>query len=111
MYLHDIDPIHRPALWQIQSTIIYCTIHFQRGITRAAGQSRFPDSIHSRMESLLTAKSKDDYMAIATMIEGIVNAFPMHCKSITNITQSLRCRPPLFKTGLDIKKSQVLHVD
>ena len=31
-YLQELDPEHRSWQWQIQHTVIYCTVHFKRGI-------------------------------------------------------------------------------
>jgi hypothetical protein len=64
-YLTSVDPSHRPWLWQVQHTIIYCQIHFQRSIDRAAGtQGRSNTSIHARMGELTRCQSEADYYSL-----------------------------------------------
>jgi hypothetical protein len=36
-FLQEIDPLHRPILWQLKGIIIFCRVHFFRTITEAVG--------------------------------------------------------------------------
>ncbi|KAF1811308.1 hypothetical protein P152DRAFT_68557 [Eremomyces bilateralis CBS 781.70] len=61
-YLATLDSESRSWEWQVQNTVIFCQIHFQRSIDRAAGTSnRSTTSIHSRMGELARCRSEEDY--------------------------------------------------
>lgn len=44
-YLHSIDPLQRPWQWHIERSIIYCSVHFKRGID----SSDFKDTSYAEM--------------------------------------------------------------
>lgn len=71
-YLATIDPMHNTWQWQIQRILVYCTVHFKRGIDRAIGQgdSRANDSMYGRMHELLNCKTKQDYMDLCDFLIG-----------------------------------------
>jgi hypothetical protein len=71
-YLTSIDPERRSWQWHLKNTIVLCTIHFARGISKAAGTERYPYSPHERMEALRTAPSKEKYMELCRLLIGMV---------------------------------------
>lgn len=50
--------------WQyhVKHLFIYCMVHINRGIEKAAGQRR--TAFHKIMESLLLVKSKKEYLEV-----------------------------------------------
>ena len=57
-YLTSIDPERRSWQWHLKNTIVLCTIHFSRGILKAAGTERYLYSPYEYIEALYTALSK-----------------------------------------------------
>jgi hypothetical protein len=70
LFLSSLDPEARPWFWYTHRTIIYCSIHFQRGIRQSAGTDIYPGSIHERMIALLDC-TKEDYYVICQLLIGI----------------------------------------
>jgi hypothetical protein len=68
LYLHGLDPCHRPWEWQVESTVIFCTVHFDRGIDQAAGTERYEGSVHWRMRDLLNVQSVEDYNQLCDLL-------------------------------------------
>lgn len=67
-YLSELDHRHRPWQWHVQSAIIYCTIHFKRGIIRATGTSLEALELQRRMEQLLYVQSSDEYFQLCDLL-------------------------------------------
>ncbi|KFY79201.1 hypothetical protein V498_08982 [Pseudogymnoascus sp. VKM F-4517 (FW-2822)] len=67
-YLSELDHRHRPWQWHVQSAIIYCTIHFKRGIIRATGTSIAALELQRRMEQLLHVQSSDEYFQLCDLL-------------------------------------------
>jgi hypothetical protein len=85
LYLRSLDSQMRSWEWQVQNVIIFCQIHLQRSIDRAAGsQGRSTVSIHTRMFELVKCQTREDYDLLCDEIIGI-NGFRIHSKYITNI--------------------------
>lgn len=66
LYLQELDSQSRCWQWQIQHTVIYCTIHFKRGIERAVKSSygtvdKSTYSPYSQLLQLLFCRTTDDY--------------------------------------------------
>jgi hypothetical protein len=71
LYLKGLDASSRPWDWQLQNCIRFCVVHFKRSITQATpGLEHHQDSVHSRMEALLTCQSMDDYHALGNLLRG-----------------------------------------
>jgi hypothetical protein len=66
-YLSGIDPQHRSWRWHCLSTVYLCRIHFFRSVDRVCS-TNIEDQ--SRLKSLLTAQSKEDYEDICGAIIG-----------------------------------------
>lgn len=71
-YLSELDPQHRPWQWHIKRTVVYCTIHFERGIVRAAGTEGGADTPRTRMKQLPFCQSKDDYYSLTTLLKSTI---------------------------------------
>jgi hypothetical protein len=70
-YLQDIDPERRPVQWQVERSVIYCLIHYQRGIERAVGRgSRHPDSPYGHCMALLNAETRGEYDRLCDELQG-----------------------------------------
>lgn len=69
-YLQEIDPLHRPILWQLQGIIIFCRVHFFRTITEAVGSTNKSSGVWSRMAGLIDCKSEDDYDHLCNLLIG-----------------------------------------
>jgi hypothetical protein len=69
-YLKSIDPQQRDWLWQIEHCIVYCTVHFNRGIDLAAGASGNMDSLRGQMLQLLDCQSRADYLQLVHLLIG-----------------------------------------
>ncbi|PYH99822.1 hypothetical protein BO71DRAFT_415300 [Aspergillus ellipticus CBS 707.79] len=73
-YLHEIDPLHRPVLWQLQGIIIFYRVYFFRIITEA-----------SQIAGLINYKSEDDYNQLCDLLieheNKKVQAWTTHKKS------------------------------
>ncbi|EAW25652.1 uncharacterized protein NFIA_044710 [Aspergillus fischeri NRRL 181] len=92
-YLQEIDPLHRPILWQLQGIIIFCRVHFFRTITEAVGSANKSSGVWSRMAGLIDCKSEDDYDQLCNLLiepeNEKVQAWAAHKKS------------PVIKAGLN----------
>ncbi|EYE90406.1 uncharacterized protein EURHEDRAFT_417473 [Aspergillus ruber CBS 135680] len=92
-YLQEIDPLHRPILWQLQGIIIFCRVHFFRTITEAVGSTNKSSGVWSRMAGLIDCKSEDDYDHLCNLLieheNEKVQAWAAHKKS------------PVIKAGLN----------
>ncbi|KAG4026597.1 hypothetical protein MFRU_038g00010 [Monilinia fructicola] len=60
-FLSDIDPQHRPWQFHIQSTMIYCLVHYQRGIDNSIIAN---DGYAGLLKDISIAKSKNDCYAL-----------------------------------------------
>lgn len=79
-YLSDIDDHHRPNEWHIQHVIIYCTIHFKRGILRAVGTASSSGFFWEQMEQLLYVPTQAEYIELCNLIIGkYMNTFVIYC--------------------------------
>ena len=71
LYLKGLDASGRPWGWQLQNSIRFCIVHFKRSIIQATpGLDYHQDSVHSRMEALLTCHSKEDYHILGNLLRG-----------------------------------------
>ncbi|KFX86620.1 hypothetical protein V490_09003 [Pseudogymnoascus sp. VKM F-3557] len=67
-YLSSIDPENRPWQWHIRRTVIFCTIHFKRGITKVLGSNGNMPWFQRTMGELLETKSSEDYVQLLKSI-------------------------------------------
>ncbi|OBT75678.1 hypothetical protein VF21_05187 [Pseudogymnoascus sp. 05NY08] len=67
-YLSDIDDHHRPWQWHVQHVIIYCTIHFKRGILKAVGTALSRSFLREQMEQLLYVSTQEEYFELCNLI-------------------------------------------
>ncbi|OAF57839.1 hypothetical protein VC83_05497 [Pseudogymnoascus destructans] len=67
-YLSDIDDHHRPWQWHVQHVIIYCTIHFKRGILKAVGTAFSGNFLRQQMEQLLYVSTREEYFELCNLI-------------------------------------------
>ncbi|CAG8980989.1 hypothetical protein HYALB_00013550 [Hymenoscyphus albidus] len=67
-YLAEVDVLNRSWQWHVKQAIIYCTIHFKRGILRAAGTGTSSTELHKRMEQLLYTKSREEYFELCDLL-------------------------------------------
>lgn len=67
-YLKEIDPYHRSLLWQLQSIIIFCRVHFFRTITEIVSNDNKGTGVWSRMASLVDCKSEEDYDQLCDLL-------------------------------------------
>jgi len=75
LYLSSIDPERRSWEWQVQNTVILCSIHFKRSIDRAAGTAgHTTTSIHARMGELARCQSREDYFKLC---DELIGTFPI----------------------------------
>nr|XP_036574499.1 uncharacterized protein CTRU02_15524 [Colletotrichum truncatum]XP_036577385.1 uncharacterized protein CTRU02_12618 [Colletotrichum truncatum]XP_036580232.1 uncharacterized protein CTRU02_09877 [Colletotrichum truncatum]XP_036586904.1 uncharacterized protein CTRU02_03492 [Colletotrichum truncatum]KAF6780942.1 hypothetical protein CTRU02_15524 [Colletotrichum truncatum]KAF6784356.1 hypothetical protein CTRU02_12618 [Colletotrichum truncatum]KAF6788064.1 hypothetical protein CTRU02_09877 [Col len=65
----ECDPEHRPWAWQVERSVRFCLIHFQRGIEAYCTEDRSPDSLWNQMRSLLFCRSSEDYFALCQAFE------------------------------------------
>jgi hypothetical protein len=71
LYLKGLDASGRPWDWQLQNCIRFCIVHFKRSIIQATpGLDYHQDSVHNRMEALLTCQSKEDYHMLGNLLRG-----------------------------------------
>lgn len=61
-YLHEADPEKRPASEQGLSLILFCQIHFKRGVKQALQNTNHNPGAGERMISILYAQTEDDYL-------------------------------------------------
>ncbi|OJD22190.1 hypothetical protein ACJ73_06466 [Blastomyces percursus] len=64
----EIDDQHRGWHWQLRNIIIFCHIHFMRGVDRTIGTSSTSSELRRRMCSLLTCTSEEDYMNLCDLL-------------------------------------------
>jgi hypothetical protein len=69
-YLAELDEEQRPWLWHIQRCVIYCTVHFRRGVDLVTGQNRGIDTNHGHMMEILSCRSRNDYLELLDLIIG-----------------------------------------
>ncbi|OCK85458.1 hypothetical protein K432DRAFT_33984 [Lepidopterella palustris CBS 459.81] len=68
-YLSLIDPDHHNWQWHVKRSVIFCLIHFQRGIEKLVGsRDRSPESLWSRMMELHKCQSKEEYIRLCDLL-------------------------------------------
>ena len=68
-YLQAIDPQHRPWQWHVKRTIIYCTVHFKRGLQDCLKKGKLSLVDYERLLQITTLKSRDDIHALLDDID------------------------------------------
>jgi len=63
-----LDPQHRSVGDNLQHIIIFCRVHFLRGIRNTIGNDVGSNELFGRMASLLDCQSKTDYFELAKLI-------------------------------------------
>lgn len=70
-YLTSIDPQSRNWHWQMQHSVVFCQIHFKRGVERVVGSTdKSPTSMYAQMIDLPNSKSKEEYYHFCDLIIG-----------------------------------------
>ncbi|KAG9240436.1 hypothetical protein BJ878DRAFT_468327 [Calycina marina] len=67
-YLHELDVLKRPWQWHVTKTVIYCTIHIQRGVIKAAGTGSASTELHKRMAQLLYVKFREECFELCSLL-------------------------------------------
>jgi hypothetical protein len=66
--LKDIDPQHRSTAWQYTNVMVFCTVHFKKGVDQAAGTNENL-IIRKTILSLLDATNRNHYFDILDAIK------------------------------------------
>jgi len=67
-YLREIDPQKTDVALQVIRLVIFCQIHFKRGIKQVLKRGEHHHGAAERMESILYCSSKDDYMKVCNTL-------------------------------------------
>jgi hypothetical protein len=69
-YLQTLDPEQREWQFHAQSSIIFCQIHFQRGVEKLVGKPRVSPLKFGILMDILRCPSKDEYLHACNSIIG-----------------------------------------
>lgn len=70
-YLSSIDPLHRHWHWQMKHSIVFCLIHFQRGIKKLVPSNDMSStSMYAQMMDLPNCKSREEYILLCDLLIG-----------------------------------------
>lgn len=69
MYLQSYDNEARPWQWQIRNIVIFCQIHFFRGIQEATGEEDWSQAgLNALLRDVIDAESEEAYDEIIRQI-------------------------------------------
>ena len=101
-YLADVDPLHRPWAWQVQQSVVYCYIHFKRGVERAVQKAyttvdKSAHTPYSHMLQLLQCKTEEEYLSLC---DGLMSKYLLkHFETVLNILLISHSRPGNVQKG------------
>jgi hypothetical protein len=123
LYLQSIDPQNRTWQWHIQQTVVYCTIHFKRGIERAVRAEyqevdKSPGTPYDFLYQLLFTTTTRDYdelcrRLISKCSKYIPKIYLTHLDSdlATNIQHwATHKKSAIFRSGLNQASSGIPRV-
>ncbi|KAF1808090.1 hypothetical protein P152DRAFT_256677 [Eremomyces bilateralis CBS 781.70] len=67
-YLKTVDPQRRSWDWHARRTVIFCRVHFFRSIEKLIREDEAGLTLRSRLRSLLTCKTRDEYYQLCDLI-------------------------------------------
>jgi hypothetical protein len=102
LYLQGIDPSSRSWQWQISHAIVYCVIHFKRGVERAVLSAygtvdKSQHSPYSQLVQLLFCQTTEDYNNLCDELSSMCYVWRIFCELVTNVLDSSHYPPPIVE--------------